>query len=119
MNSAVIINLDYERHSTEICRRVWEEIAAGMAAAGFTRQRRLFLAAMDRKTAIARATEVVNRVEEMLEHEGIIVFDVIREFHWFEYREIDDLLLPANQLADISVLDDTGAFTPFLKPDAS
>ncbi|MCK6404617.1 MAG: hypothetical protein L6Q60_01235 [Rhodocyclaceae bacterium] len=119
MNSAVIINLDYERHSVQICRRVWDEIAQGMTEAGFSRHHRLFLAEMDRETACTRAKGVVNRVEELLAAEGIIVFDVIREFYWFEYEQINDLLAPANQMPEISYLDDTGAFSPFLKPNAS
>lgn len=113
MKSAILINLDYERHSVQTCRQVWDGIAAGMQQAGFSRHFRLFLADMDREAACAAAKDVVTQVEDALADEGIIVFDVIREFYWFEYREINDLLAPANQLSEVSFID-SNAFHAFM-----
>ena len=65
-----------------------------MESAGFSRHYRIFLADMDGETATAKAKQVVAEVEDVLAPEGILVFDVIREFYWFEYRQINDLLAP-------------------------
>lgn len=104
MKSAVIINLDYERHGAQTCRRIWDEISQRMATAGFEPHFRMFLADMDRKTACRLAREVVSTTEDVLAPEGIIVFDVIREFYWFEYEQINDLLAPANDLPEVSII---------------
>ena len=61
MKSAVIINLDYEHHSVQTCRRVWDEIVLGMEDAGFSRHYRLFLADMDGETATAHRTAHLRR----------------------------------------------------------
>lgn len=118
MKSAVIINLDYERHSVQTCRRIWDEIAHGMEAAGFSRHYRLFMAEMDRETACGKAKRVVEDAENTLALEGIVVFDVIREFYWFEYQQINDLLALANEIPEVS-FDDTGAFRAFLNPSVN
>lgn len=104
MKSAVIINLDYEHHSVQTCRRVWDRIVNGMEHAGFSRHYRIFLADMDGETATAKAKQVVAAVEDALAPEGILVFDVIREFYWFEYRQINDLLAPTNEMPEVSII---------------
>lgn len=113
MKSAVIINLDYERHSVDTCRRIWEEIEAGMTEAGFSRHFRLFLADMDRDSATAEAKNVVSMAENRLADEGILAFDVIREFYCFEYEQANDLLAPANEIPEVSFVD-SDAFQAFL-----
>lgn len=118
MKSAVTINLDYERHSVETCGRIWEEISANMEAAGFSRHFRLFVADLGRETACKKAKAVVAAAEDKLLAEGIVVFDVVREFYWFEYQQINDLLAPANELPEVSFLD-TGTFTAFINPRAA
>ena len=115
MQSAVIINLDYPRHSAEICRRIWEEIVQRMEAAGFSRHLRLFLADLDQETASKRAKRVVADTEDALAVEGILVFDVIREFYCFEYQQINDLLALANEIPEVSFLD-TEHFPAFANP---
>ncbi len=116
MKSAVIINLDYERHDAAICRRIWKEIESDMAEAGFVRHFRMFLADMDREHCCRKAREVVAAVENRLANEGILAFDAIREFYWFEYRQANDLLAPANDLPEVSFVD-TDAFEAFLVGD--
>ena len=116
MKSAVIINLDYERHDAAVCRRIWKEIEADMAEAGFTRHFRMFLADMDRERCCRTAREVVAAVESRLAGEGILAFDAIREFYWFEYGQANDLLAPANDLPEVSFVD-AGTFEAFLMRD--
>ena len=113
MNSAIIINLDYEMHGTVVCSRVWEEIDRRMQQAGFSKHKRLFVTAMDWATASKQAKAVVAGVETDLAGEGIIVFDVIREFYCFEFKQLNDLLDPLNNPPEVSFVD-TGTFRAFL-----
>ena len=53
MKSAVIINLDYEHHSVQVCRAVWDEIVLRMESAGFSRFLPTSVAAMSRGCALA------------------------------------------------------------------
>ena len=115
MKSAVIINLDYERHGADTCRRIWEEIDRRMQEAGFFRHYRIYLSDKEREECCRKAKAIVAEVENQLANEGILVFDVIREFYWFEYQQINDLLAPANQLPEVSFVD-TGTFEAFF-PD--
>ncbi len=118
MKSAIIINLDYERHSAEICRRVLDEIVRGMETAGFTRHFRLFIADMAREEACAEAKRVVAEAEDFLAGEGIFVFDVVRECYWFEYQESNDLLAPGNEMPEVTFLD-SGELTCLLGTGSS
>lgn len=104
MNYAIIINLDYEHHAPGVCRRVWDEISKRMVAAGFVPHFRLFLADLPRETVRERARGVVDATEAALAPEGIVVFGVVREFYWFEYEQINDLLAPVNELSESSVV---------------
>lgn len=115
MKTAVIINLDYENHANDICSRIWTEVEQRMAQAGFSKHKRLFVTAMDWETASKQAKSVINTVENTLSAEGILVFDVIKEFYCFEYQQMNDLLDPVNQTPEVSFVD-TGTFRAFLDP---
>ena len=117
MKSAVIINLDYKHHSATTCRRIWEELVHRMEMAGFSQHLRLFLAETDQDTASKRAKRIVAETEDALAAEGVLVFDVIREFYCFEYQQINDLLALANEIPEVNFLD-TGSFPAFVIPGA-
>jgi hypothetical protein len=116
MNSAVIINLDYEQHSSTNCRRIWAEIESRMLQAGFVKNNRLFLTTLDRDTACKQAKSVVAEVEALLAAQDINVFDSIREFYGLDYNQINDLLGPSNASIEVSFVD-TGTFRAFLNSD--
>lgn len=118
MKSAVIINLDYERHGHTECRRIWEEIDQRMQQAGFSRHKRLFVSTQDWATACRQAKAVVARVENDLAAEGIIIFDSISEFYCFDYQQMNDLLDPANHPPEVSFID-TGTFHAFVNDRAN
>jgi hypothetical protein len=116
MNSAVIINLDYEQHSSVNCQRIWKEIESRMLQAGFVKNNRLFLTTLDRDTAGKQAKAVVAEVEELMTAQDINVFDSIREFYGLDYEQINDLLAPSSAPIQVDFVD-TGTFRAFLNTD--
>jgi hypothetical protein len=113
MNSAVIINLDYEQHGSANCQRIWKEIETRMLQAGFVKNNRLFLTKLDRDTACKQAKAVVAQVEELMTAQDINVFDSIREFYGLDYQQINDLLAPSSAPIQVDFVD-TGTFRAFL-----
>lgn len=112
MKSAIIINLDYERHDSTICQRVWAEIDAGMQQAGFAKHKRLFITSLDRDSASRKARPIIDAIENDLAADGIMVFDIISEFYCFAYQQMNDLLDPSHYTPEVSFLD-TGSFKAF------
>lgn len=113
MKSAIIINLDYQRHGEQTCRRIWEDIARCMEEAGFSRHYRLFMINQDRETACQKAKAAVATAEEKLAGEGIDAFDAIREFYGFEYQQENDLLALVNEIPEVTFVE-SDAFRSFL-----
>ena len=116
MNSAILINLDYERYPGTLCARLWQAIEARMHAAGFAKHKRLFLCAAERVEAIRRARDAVAEAEAELLAEGHLLLDAVREFYWFEYAQINDLLSPNSE--EVKVAYDLDALTFFTAIEA-
>ena len=102
MNSAILINLDYERYPGPLCARLWQAIEARMHTAGFAKHKRLFLSAAERNEAIRRARDAVAEAETELLAEGQLLVDAVREFYWFEYAQINDLLSPNSEEVEVA-----------------
>ena len=113
MNSAIIINLDYDQHSNADCRRIWHEIEQRMLLAGFVKNNRLFLTSQNCDAACQQAKSVVAEIDDLLAAEGVDVFGAIREFYGLEYRQINDLLSPSNAPIEVDLVD-TGTFRAYL-----
>lgn len=114
MNSAIIINLDYEQHGSANCQRIWKEIESRMLAAGFVKNNRLFLTAKERKVACQQAKSIIAEVDSLLAADNnISVFDSIREFYGLDYDQINDLMSPSDAPIQVDFVD-TGTFEAFL-----
>lgn len=113
MQSAIIINLDYESHDSSICKQVWAEIDTHMQDAGFAKHKRLFITNLDRDSASKKAKTIIDAVEDDLEKSGILVFDIISEFYCFSYQQMNDLLDPSHHTPEVSFMD-TGSFPAFV-----
>ena len=105
MKSAILINLDYERYPPHLCARLWQEIEHRMELAGFAKHKRLFLNTIEREQAVRIAREAVADAEVLLAAEGYNVFDAVREFYWFEYTQLNDLLSPINEEVEVDYVD--------------
>lgn len=114
MNSAIIINLDYEQYGSEVCCKVWQEIEARMVRAGFIKNNRLFLTNLAKDEACQQAKFVVAEVNELFAQESTKVVDLIREFYGLEYQNIQDLLTPTSETIEVNFLD-TGTFRAYFK----
>nr|NIR28512.1 hypothetical protein [Gammaproteobacteria bacterium]NIU03338.1 hypothetical protein [Gammaproteobacteria bacterium]NIV50835.1 hypothetical protein [Gammaproteobacteria bacterium]NIV76131.1 hypothetical protein [Gammaproteobacteria bacterium]NIW86873.1 hypothetical protein [Gammaproteobacteria bacterium] len=68
MAYAVVINLDYENHSPEVCKELWGTIRERMCAAGFHCDGRTFTINLPEEQAAARARETMERLEEHLDY---------------------------------------------------
>lgn len=112
MNSAIIINLDYERYGSQICTRVWKEIESRMVRAGFVKNNRLFLTRLGKDEACQQAKAVVSAVEDLFAKDTPPVIDLIREFYGLDYQHIHDLLTPSSAPIEVNFLD-TGTFQAY------
>lgn len=113
MNSAIIINLDYEQHASANCKRIWKEIESRMLLAGFVKSNRLFLTAKSRETACQVAKAIIAEVDYLLAADNISVFDSLREFYGLDYDQIYDLMSPSDAPIQVDFVD-TGTFEAFL-----
>ena len=109
LNTAIIINLDYENFPILKCRKVWGLIEDGMAEAGFSKNNRLFLTNVGSEIAFARARDVLHRVEEDCRVQGEDILHCVREFYGIPYPQIVDLALPAAHEITVDFLA-TGTF---------
>lgn len=112
MNTAIILNLDYEQRNIEVCKRVWSEIEHNMLHAGFVKNNRLFLTNLQKDIACKQARAVVEQLDAKLANEGINLFDCIREFYGIDYQQINNLLAPANEAIEVDFMD-TGQFKQY------
>lgn len=114
MNSAIIINLDYERYGPQVCSRVWKEIEDRMLHAGFVKNKRLFLTNLSKDDACQQARAIVSAVEDIFAPESIQVMDLVREFYGLDYQHIHDLTTPSCETIEVNFLD-TGTFRAYFK----
>lgn len=112
MNSAVVINLDYENHRETTCRQFWETLEARLCQAGFSKRKSLFLTKQDWRTACETAKAVVAGVENEFLASDIDALDIVREFYCFEYVPASDLLDPLNNQPEVSFAD-TSVFATY------
>ncbi|MDK2123632.1 hypothetical protein [Parachitinimonas caeni] len=106
MQTAVVINLDYEILSADRGQKIWRELEKRMLAAGFARDYRVFK--MDAPPAVAfpRARAVLSEFEPFLKQQGLAMFDVVREFYGFEMENCTNLLEPAQSGIEVQVIED-------------
>ncbi len=91
---AIVINLDYASYPYEQCRRLWSEVTARMAEAGFRNDGRLFTTTMPADEACDIARGVVDSLEELDEFRGRLLNDYIKEFYGYNHSSSVNLLLP-------------------------
>ena len=95
MNTAIIINLDYEAFPIVKCRKIWGLIEKGMADAGFLKNNRLFITNANPEVAFEKARDVLHQVEDDCRADGEDFQSCIREFYGIPHSQIVDLSLPS------------------------
>ena len=112
MNTAIIINLDYENIPIEKCRHVWELIEVRMEKAGFVKSNRIFVTNMDSETAYKQARGVTDSVFEEFLTDGEGVAPYLKEFYGIPYAQIVDLSKPTVHEIKVDMMA-TGTFQKF------
>ena len=112
MNTAIIINLDYETQPIVKCRQLWEMIEARMAQAGFTKSSRRFVTPLDSEAACKQARDVMDSIEAEYLAKGQSAAAYIRDFYAVPYAQITNLAAPVSHAIEVDVMA-TGAFQKF------
>ena len=112
MNTAIIINLDYETQSIVKCRRLWASIEKRMVKAGFTKSSRRFVTAMDADTACKQARGVIDSIEAEYIAKGQSAFAFIRDFYAVPCDHIINLAPPVAHSIEVDLMA-SGAFQKF------
>lgn len=111
MNTAVTINLDYLLCSLETCQTAWKVLHQTFVKAGFQLQERLFTITLPQGAAGLRAEKAIEEAAALLELQDIVLGDVLRSCHAFEYQALAalDIPRPGNAGIEVSFME-TGAF---------
>lgn len=111
MSTAITINLDYLLCSLETCQATWKVLHEVFVKAGFQLQERLFTIALPQQAANARAERAIEEAAALLQLQDIVLGDVLRSCHAFEYQALTTLEIPRPGNAGIEVsFMETGAF---------
>lgn len=114
MQTAIIINLDYENQPSVKCRQLWTSIEARMMAAGFIKSSRRFLTNAGCETASKLAKDVMDGVDAEYRKSGQTIGPFIRDFFCIPCDKIIDLLPAPVHAIEVDLMA-TGAFDRFFK----
>jgi len=92
MRYAINLNLDYENNSPQTVRALFREVRAGLIAAGFRRDGRLFTIALPGPDARALARQVLESVAERGGYGD--PYRYVQEFYGFDFDQSVNMLLP-------------------------
>ena len=112
MNTAVIINLDYEHQHGGTCRSLWDILRTRMERAGFTKSGRRFITHHSVEMASLLATKVMNDVEAVYRADGKALRPYIRDFYCMPDVEVVDLWSPSVNSIEVHQME-AGAFERF------
>ncbi|MDH5602130.1 MAG: hypothetical protein OEY78_12605 [Gammaproteobacteria bacterium] len=96
MSCAVVINLDYENNSEEVCQEIWDAIKKNMIQAGFRLDNRVFITNREKEEACTLARSVIENMEAHLEFDQKKLFLYLKDFYAYDMEHTMNLLLPSN-----------------------
>lgn len=94
MPYGIVINLDHDTHSEQVCRLLWSEIRERMLAAGFRRDGRMFVIDLPAAEACRLARDVLESIEDHLEYHRKHLHKYLREFYGVPLDARVNLLVP-------------------------
>ncbi len=112
MNTAIIINLDYQTQPIVKCRQLWKIIEARMAKAGFIMNSRRFVTAKSSETACTQARAVIDGIELEYGAKGQSALPFIRDFYAIPCDKIINLAAPVAHSIEVDLMA-SGAFQKF------
>lgn len=111
MNTAVLIDLDYQLNPAEACYTAWKILQQCFIDAGFRIQERLFIIAEPLANASELARQALQRAEHRLLTLGLDMGSVVEACSTFEYKVLFPLPCPQPSTTGIEVsFMDTGTF---------
>lgn len=102
MATALIINLDYARHSQAVCEALWQEIRDTLQNNGFCLNGRLFTHSLPPEQALPLARELMESFEAHLDFHERRFHRFIKEFYGFPAGNMIDLLTPCARDIEVS-----------------
>lgn len=96
MSYAIVINLDYENNSEQICQEIWDVIKERMLGAGFRLDNRVFISNRDDKEAGDLARSVIEGMEEHLDFDKKHIFRFFKDFYGYSMDLTTNLLIPSS-----------------------
>lgn len=112
MNTAIIINLDYESQPIVKCRQLWKLIDSRMTETGFSTNSRRFVTRLDTESACAKAKAVIDSIDTEYKTMGLNAMSYIRDFYAVPCNQIVDLAGPASHAIEVDLMA-SGAFQRF------
>lgn len=94
MYYAIVINLDYDTHSAESCKELWNVIRDHMLASGFRCDGRTFTIEAREEEATNLARKVIDDIESHMDYHNKRIFLYLKEFYGFDMACTTNLLLP-------------------------
>ena len=94
MSCAIVINLDYENNSEQVCQEIWDAIKNKMLEAGFRLDNRVFILNREKKDACELARSVVEGMESHLEFDEKHLFRILKDFYCYDMEHTTNLLVP-------------------------
>jgi len=108
MNTAIVINLDYQHLPEQTAQRIWKEIDRTLVDAGFTRNNRLFLSPLSPEAASQRVRAVMVQLEARLATEGLSLYGALADFYAMDYLHTENLLVPPTASIEVTELPAAG-----------
>ena len=95
MSYAIVINLDYESNSEDVCQEIWDVIKQRMLDAGFRLDNRVFIINREHKEACDLARGVIEGMEAHLDFDKKHIFRYLKDFYGYDMEHTTNLLVPS------------------------
>ncbi|MFO1381326.1 MAG: hypothetical protein U1F63_13380 [Chitinivorax sp.] len=105
MNTAIVINLNYEQCGQELCCSYWHLIEDVMESAGFVKNNRMFLSNLPQDEAYEVARWVIGQIDEHSKTNRFSLIQSIRDFYGLDYRQLVNLMTPPKQSIEVDFID--------------
>lgn len=94
MQSAIVINFDYENSDYGTLRGLYRDVRGALLEAGFRQEERMFISNMGADEACEVARGIVEGLEVHHEFFKKEIFKYIKEFYGFEMDNVMNMMVP-------------------------
>jgi len=105
MNTAIVINLNYEQCGQDLCSNYWHLIEDVMESAGFVKNNRMFLSNLPQDEAFEVARWIIGQIDEHSRTNRYSLIQSIRDFYGLDYRQLVNLMTPPKQSIVVDFID--------------